>query len=162
MYNYHHHHQNWNNSAIMKVTEKKFLNIHQTLSPISTVNGKHHHHNNNNTISPSELTVVSASVPQPLETTEEHSVEINIQEDQNQSKTTDKLLVSLKKETQSLICKCRRIFFFFWCSSQSSLCQLIFKSKALAIQFLRGREAAFFLSVCVLLLYIGRTRPRDL
>ena len=47
----------------MKVTEKKFLNLHQTLSPMSTVNGKHGHHQNNNTISPTDQLHVAVSVP---------------------------------------------------------------------------------------------------
>ena len=57
----------------MKVTEKKFLNLHQTLSPIATVNGKHGiHHQNNNTISPTDSTLqqqlhVAVSVPQAAE-----------------------------------------------------------------------------------------------
>ena len=50
----------------MKVTEKKFLNLHQTLSPISTANGKHggHNNNNNNTLgSAADQLTVAVSVP---------------------------------------------------------------------------------------------------
>ena len=51
----------------MKVTEKKFLNLHQTLSPISTANGKHGGHNNNNNNntlgSAADQLTVAVSVP---------------------------------------------------------------------------------------------------
>ena len=47
-----------------ETSTKKFLNLHQTLSPISTANGKHGGHNNNNTLgSAADQLTVAVSVP---------------------------------------------------------------------------------------------------